>query len=188
MARIAGSPIERFEALVARRGAHHRWTGSPDPRTGTGQFRIDGKLRTAQRAAWELQVGPIPAGVRVRACPEDPRCVRVEHLSLEASRRKIAPTPASPVAAAKHTTVSAALPLYLAHLRHCGRTEATLGVYRSIYRGWLDRRLGQVPLNQLTPRHLDAALRPMKARVPQSAAVASSIINGLMDWAAEEGI
>ena len=82
--------VQRFNAHVDRCGEHHRWTGSPDPRTGTGQFRINGKLRSAQRAAWELGVGPLPAGVRVRSCRQDPLCVRVEHLTIESSQRAIA--------------------------------------------------------------------------------------------------
>jgi hypothetical protein len=187
MGRTTGSPIERFEALVDRRGAHHRWTGSPDPRTGTGQFRIDGKLRSAQRAAWELHVGPIPSAVRVRACPDDPLCVRVEHLGLEPSQRNIAPSRASSEPD-RRLSVSTAFPLYLAHLGRCGRAERTLAIYRSIYHGWLNRRLGSLRLDQLTPRKLDAALSPMTEQVPQSAAVATSILNGLMDWAVEEGL
>jgi HNH endonuclease len=187
MGRTPGTPIERFEALVDRQGAHHRWTGSPDPRTGTGQFRIAGKLRSAQRAAWELQVGPIPSGVRVRACPNDPLCVRIEHLGLEPSQRNITPSRASSEPN-RRMSLSTAFPLYLAHLGRCGRAERTLAIYRSIYHGWLDRRLGPLRLDQLTPRKLGAALSPMTEQVPQSATVAKSILNGLMDWAVEEGL
>lgn len=104
-------PLARFDAHVGRTGNHHRWTGNPDPRTGTGQFRLNGKLRSAQPAAWELQVGPLPSGIRVRACPQDPLCVRVEHLRLEPSRRRIASTGESAIGSTVHLTVSAAFPL-----------------------------------------------------------------------------
>lgn len=44
--------------------------------------RIDGKLRTVQRAAWEFAHGPLAAGVRVNSCASERACVTVEHLSL----------------------------------------------------------------------------------------------------------
>ncbi|HVM54303.1 MAG TPA: hypothetical protein VM262_14010, partial [Acidimicrobiales bacterium] len=61
------SPEERFRAKVKRRGGHEVWTGSRDSR-GVGMVRIDGKLRTVQRATWEFAHGPLPAGVRVNTC------------------------------------------------------------------------------------------------------------------------
>lgn len=44
--------------------------------------RIDGTLRTVQRAAWEFAYGPLGAGVRVNTCASERACVTVEHLSL----------------------------------------------------------------------------------------------------------
>src|SRR3989442_2846106 len=75
------SAEERFRAKVARRRGHDVWTGSVDHR-GVGMVRIDGKLRTVQRAAWEFAYGPLPAGARVNTCASERACVRIEHLSM----------------------------------------------------------------------------------------------------------
>jgi integrase len=71
----------RFEAKVDRSGPHHVWTGSRLA-DGSGQLRVNGRLTTARRVAWELTHGPLPPGARVLGCPADPACVRVDHLSL----------------------------------------------------------------------------------------------------------
>lgn len=84
------SSEERFQAKVKRRGGHDLWTGSTDHR-GVGMVRIDGKLRTVQRAAWEFAYGPVDAGVRVNTCAAERACVTIAHLSLS-------PTAAKPVA------------------------------------------------------------------------------------------
>lgn len=75
------SAEERFRAKVARRRGHEVWTGSLDHR-GVGMVRIDGKLRTVQRAAWEFAYGPLPEGARVNTCAGERACVRIEHLSV----------------------------------------------------------------------------------------------------------
>ena len=84
------SSEERFQAKVKRRGGHDVWIGSTDQR-GVGMVRIDGKLKTVQRAAWEFAYGPVDAGVRVNTCAVERACVTVAHLSLS-------PTAAKPVA------------------------------------------------------------------------------------------
>ena len=76
-----GNAEERFRAKVEPRGDHQLWTGAVDPR-GVGQVRIDGKLRTVQRAAWEFAYGPLPHGARVNTCAGERACVRIEHLSV----------------------------------------------------------------------------------------------------------
>jgi hypothetical protein len=48
--------------------------------------RIDGKLRTVQRAAWEFAYGPLSPGVRVNTCADERACVTVAHLSLTPAR------------------------------------------------------------------------------------------------------
>jgi len=78
------SAADRFRAKVRRRGSHDVWTGFTDHR-GVGMVRIDGKLRTVQRAAWEFANGPLPAGARVNSCGGKRACVRVDHLSLASS-------------------------------------------------------------------------------------------------------
>ena len=188
MARPVVSAIQRFEAHVHRGEPHHRWTGSPDPHTGTGQFRLAGKLRSAQRAAWELYVGPIPAGVRVRSCPQEPMCVRLDHLCLEPSCRRIAPTAASCPDLSNHMSVSIAFPLYIAHLVQAGRAETTLAAYRSIYRRWLSRPLRDIPVNGLTDHAIESTVDGLRNAVPQSAAVATSILHGLSAWAKSQNL
>lgn len=78
------SPEERFRAKVITRDGHDIWTGATDHR-GVGMVRINGKLRTAQRAAWEFAHGPLPQGARVNSCATQRACVRLDHLSLAGS-------------------------------------------------------------------------------------------------------
>lgn len=75
----------RFRAKLQRRGGHDVWTGALGA-TGTGLVRIDGKLRTVQRAAWEFAHGPLPTGARVLSCEAERACARIEHLRLAPSR------------------------------------------------------------------------------------------------------
>ena len=72
----------RFDARVDRSGPHHIWLGARSL-GGGGQVRVDGKLLTAARAAWEIENGPVPDGVRVLSCADEPACVRVDHLRLD---------------------------------------------------------------------------------------------------------
>ena len=81
---------ERFEANVDRSGEHHLWCGYVAP-DGTAQIRVNGRLTTARRVAWELAHGPLARGVNVASCIDATRCVRVEHLAVGRRRR---PTPA----------------------------------------------------------------------------------------------
>jgi HNH endonuclease len=83
MARLA----DRFEAKVDRSGDHHVWTGSTKA-DGTGKLKVEGRTVTAQRVAWELANGPVPAGAEVQSCADRRGCVRVDHLSL---RRRVPP-------------------------------------------------------------------------------------------------
>jgi len=83
---------DRFEANVDRRGVHHRWLGSCDS-DGTPQIRVNGRLTTGRRVAWELTHGPLPPKVTVAACQDDPTCVRVDHLGLGRRPRRAAPPP-----------------------------------------------------------------------------------------------
>jgi integrase len=76
---------ERFEAKVNRSADHHVWLGTRQA-DGVGQIRVNGKLTTARRVAWELKHGPLPLGARVAGCAADPGCVRVSHLALVEGR------------------------------------------------------------------------------------------------------
>lgn len=73
---------DRFDAKVDRSGPHHLWLGARSAQ-GVGQVRVDGKLITAPRAAWTLAYGDPPSGSKVLACPDEPACVRPEHLRLD---------------------------------------------------------------------------------------------------------
>jgi integrase len=74
--------VERFEAKVDRSGEHHVWTGAKLA-DGSGQMKIDGRITTARRVAWELAHDSLPPEARVVGCSADPACVRVEHLSVQ---------------------------------------------------------------------------------------------------------
>jgi len=73
----------RFERYVDRSGEHHLWTGAVDSVRGTGRMKVDGRVVTAHRLAWELANGPLPDGVRVLACRDVPSCVRLDHLATD---------------------------------------------------------------------------------------------------------
>jgi integrase len=77
----------RFEAKVHRSGDHHIWLGARDA-SGAGQLRVDGRLTTARRVAWELAHGPLPLGAKVRGCPHDPACVRISHLGVAGGEQR----------------------------------------------------------------------------------------------------
>ena len=83
---------ERFRAKVRQQGRHEVWSGARDAR-GTGLVRIDGSLRTVQRAAWEFAHGPLPPGARVLACPEERACVHLGHLRLDRPQTATATPP-----------------------------------------------------------------------------------------------
>jgi hypothetical protein len=75
------SAEDRFRAKVERRHGHDLWTGFIDDR-GTGMVRINGRLLTVQRAAWEFAYGPLPDNARVNSCAGERACVRIAHLSV----------------------------------------------------------------------------------------------------------
>ena len=79
---------DRFDSKVDRSGPHHLWLGARSAQ-GVGQVRVDGKLMTAPRAAWARAYGDPPSGSKVLACPDEPACVRPEHLRLDRSAPEI---------------------------------------------------------------------------------------------------
>jgi hypothetical protein len=73
---------DRFLARVKKTdGGCWEWTGSKD-RDGYGHIQIDGKTNRAHRYSWELNHGPIPAGMLVCHACNNPSCVKPEHLYL----------------------------------------------------------------------------------------------------------
>lgn len=85
---------DRFESKVDRGDLHHIWLGAVSER-GIGQVRIDGKLLTAPRVAWIRAFGELPAGAKVLTCPDEPECVRPDHLRLVGGDRTAPPPPRS---------------------------------------------------------------------------------------------
>lgn len=79
---------ERFWEKVDRSDASGcwPWTGGTFP-GGYGSFRTAGRtVRGAHRVAYELQHGPIPAGVCVCHACDNPLCCRGDHLFLGTRR------------------------------------------------------------------------------------------------------
>ncbi len=81
----------RFERMVDRTGEHHLWTGATKDGRGTGRLKVHGRSVTAQRVAWELANGPLPPTVKVLACPDEPACVRLDHLRRDPPERDLRP-------------------------------------------------------------------------------------------------
>jgi hypothetical protein len=72
---------ERFWAKVDQRADCWLWLGARNA-TGYGHAILNGKQTTAQRVAWELTHGPIPAGQFALHRCDNPSCVRPSHLFL----------------------------------------------------------------------------------------------------------
>ncbi len=54
-----------FESMIDRTREHHFWTGATD-RSGTGQFKVDGKIRSPAALVREHSHGEVPTGY---GCP-----------------------------------------------------------------------------------------------------------------------
>lgn len=74
-----GPPVEdRFWTKVKKTDTCWLWTGTkPD---GYGRFYYDGAKRPAHRFAYELLVGPIPAGLEIDHLCRNHGCVNPDHL------------------------------------------------------------------------------------------------------------
>ena len=73
---------DRFYEKVNKTANCWLWTGScnSDKAGGHGRFGYKGKLWCAHRFAYELEVGPIPAGLFIRHKCISPNCVNPAHL------------------------------------------------------------------------------------------------------------
>ena len=85
---MARSLVERFEEKVDRAGEHHLWLGATNQARGTGRLKVAGRDMTAHRVAWGLGHGEAPQGAKVLPCPVEPRCVRLDHLTVVHSPRR----------------------------------------------------------------------------------------------------
>ncbi|MDQ7745424.1 HNH endonuclease signature motif containing protein [Hydrogenophaga pseudoflava] len=56
------------------------WTAAHDGRRGYGHINVGGVILKAYRVAYELENGPIPAGVEICHKCDNPKCVRPGHL------------------------------------------------------------------------------------------------------------
>lgn len=78
----SNASAKKFWANVDKSGECWRWLGTPLLTGGYGRLRVDGKATKAHRRAYELAVGPIPAGLFVLHRCDNPICVRPDHLWL----------------------------------------------------------------------------------------------------------
>lgn len=85
-------PARRFERHVDRTGEHHLWTGARDAVRRTGRLKVGRKHVTAHRHVWELAHGPLQTSARVLACPDEPACVRLDHLRVTRATEPARPT------------------------------------------------------------------------------------------------
>ncbi len=73
---------ERMARKTERVADHDRWLGATDTR-GLPVIKVDGRVTTVRRVVAELAAGgPLPARTKVAACPDDPLCVRPDHLGV----------------------------------------------------------------------------------------------------------
>jgi hypothetical protein len=77
-----GRPRDRFWASV-KKDPRSCWEWQGHCKSGGyGYVRWRGPQQLAHRVAWELEVGPIPEGLRVLHKCDNPPCVRPDHLFL----------------------------------------------------------------------------------------------------------
>lgn len=79
---IYRDPQAAFAARTEVDGDCLVWTGHRS-REGYGYIKVAGKSpRGAHRVAWELENGPVAAGLVVRHKCDNPPCVKLDHLEL----------------------------------------------------------------------------------------------------------
>lgn len=70
---------ERLAAQSTWRNGCREWTGSLTS-NGYGHLFVGGRKVSVHRIAWELEHGPIPAGLLIRHDCDNPPCFHVAHL------------------------------------------------------------------------------------------------------------
>src|SRR5262249_12132028 len=63
---------------------HDLWRGRHD-RYGVPILKIRGTTASVRRLVWEAAHGALSKTTRVEACPDQPACVRLEHLRVDGS-------------------------------------------------------------------------------------------------------
>lgn len=82
----ARTPADRFWPKVAKSPGCWNWTAGLDSK-GYGQFRVSTQQKiVAHRFAYELLVGPIPAGLQLDHLCRNRQCVNPDHLEPVDSR------------------------------------------------------------------------------------------------------
>jgi hypothetical protein len=167
---------------------------------GIGQIRVNGKLTTARRIAWELAHGPLPPNRRLSGCPDEPRCVRVEHLALSGSAGRTTPRRAPLGGGSKREirpgvwklTVSAGRNESSNHQRvsrtiHGTEAQANRALRRcgSLLSAWTGPALGTVAPTDVTPGDVDELLARMHAegQSPSSTHQARALLRSAYRWA-----
>jgi hypothetical protein len=86
----ATTPLrDRFLAKTAQaENGCWEWTGSRAS-NGYGMVGDSGKLRQVHRVAYEIFVGPIPAGMSIDHLCRNRRCVSAEHLEAVTTRENV---------------------------------------------------------------------------------------------------
>lgn len=92
---LAPSAIARFWSKVDRRGENEcwEWQGGANEQ-GYGRFRIDGRLYSPHRLAFEMVYGPVPKhpsyhGMVIMHTCDNPRCCNPTHLRLGFQRDNV---------------------------------------------------------------------------------------------------
>ncbi len=76
------TPQDRFWEAIYYTDGCWLWKGHTDKRNRYGTLKVNGRTVKAHRFAWELENGPIPAGLVVRHRCDNTLCVNPHHLEL----------------------------------------------------------------------------------------------------------
>ena len=77
---VGASLRDRFESYVERDGLLGCWLWTGGTNGQYGELRVGQKIAKAHRVAFEMYVGPIPAGLEVDHLCRNTRCVNPAHL------------------------------------------------------------------------------------------------------------